>query len=469
MDKVIILGAAGRDFHDFMVYWAVRPNTQVVCFTETQIPGIENRHFPKEMCRNDVNGNRYPDGIDIYPESQLEELIQRFEANICTLAYSDLSYHTVQSLASRVNTAGCQFVQLPPVATQIKSTKPLVSIVASRTGVGKSQTTRWVANYYKKKGLKVAAIRHPMPYDEDLNFQRCERFETMEDMDKYRCTIEEREEYYRHIEDGTLLFAGVDYEMILREAEKDADLILWDGGNNDFSFYKADLTITLVDSLRPTDELHYFPGETNVRMADAILITKTNELKSVLEADHHAQQLRDKGILKHDMVPILYGKSKIVPQAKGMTTEEAASFVNGKRVLVVDDGPTLTHGGLPSGAGYALCESLGGIPVDPRPFAKGSLQQTFSKFTHLKNCLPAMGYGEEQVQDLQASIDAVECDVVMIGTPIDISQVLDIGDKPYVVARYDLEVVPQHQTKFLNVLDTAIDPEEKKEKKINPK
>lgn len=197
------------------------------------------------------------------------------------MAYSDLSYHTVQSLASRVNAAGCQFIQLPPAATQLKSIKPLVSIVASRTGVGKSQTTRWVANYYKNKGLKVAAIRHPMPYDKDLTFQRCERFETMEDMDKYRCTIEEREEYYRHIEDGTLLFAGVDYEMILREAEKDADLILWDGGNNDFSFYQAVLTVTLVDSLRPTDELHYFPGETNVRMADAILITKTNELKSM--------------------------------------------------------------------------------------------------------------------------------------------------------------------------------------------
>jgi predicted GTPase len=498
MDRVIILGAAGRDFHDFMVYWATRPNTLVVCFTETQIPGIENRHFPKEMCRNDVNGNLYPDGLDIYPESQLEELIEKFQANICvswltlnattfislyspmhltlsipspqplvcshpqTLAYSDLSYHTVQSLASRVNAAGCQFVQLPPAATQLKSTKPIVSILASRTGVGKSQTTRWVANYFKNKDLRVAAIRHPMPYDKDLNFQRCERFETMADMDKYRCTIEEREEYYRHIEDGTLLFAGVDYEMILREAEKDADLILWDGGNNDFSFYKADLTITLIDSLRPTDELHYFPGETNVRMADAILITKTNELKSMEEADEQARQLRAKGILKHDKVPILYGKSKIVPQVKGMTADEAAEMVKGKRVLVVDDGPTLTHGGLPSGAGYALCKLLGGVPVDPRPFAQGSLQQTFAKFTHLKNCLPAMGYGEEQIKDLKATIDAVDCDVVMIGTPIDISQVLEI-EKPYVVARYDLEMAPQHQTEFVNVLDMAVDKEEKKE------
>lgn len=461
IDKVIILGAAGRDFHDFMVYWAIRPNTQVVCFTETQIPGIENRHFPMEMCRNDINGNLYPHGIDIYPECQLENLIQQFHANICTLAYSDLSYHTVQSLASRVHAAGCQFVQLPPVATQLSSIKPVVSIVASRTGVGKSQTTRWVANYYQKqKGLRVAAIRHPMPYDDDLNFQRCERFESMEDMNKYRCTIEEREEYYRHIEDGTLLFAGVDYEMILREAEKDADVILWDGGNNDCSFYRADLTITLVDSLRPTDELHYFPGETNVRMADAILITKTNELQSMEEADQHAHQLREKGILKNDQVPILYGKSKIIPQAKDKTTEQAAEMVNGKRVLVVDDGPTLTHGGLPSGAGYALCLSLGGIPVDPRPYARGSLQETFTKFTHLKNCLPAMGYGEKQVQDLQDTIDAVDCDLVMIGTPIDISQVLHL-DKPYVVARYDLDMVPQHLDKFLTVLDSAVHREKK--------
>jgi predicted GTPase len=518
-DQVIILGAAGRDFHDFMVYWAIRPNTRVVCFTETQIPGIENRHFPKEMCRNDVNGDLYPDGLDIYPESQLEDLIQKFHANICvrlclmshaggwyccwllvvdpcaylwvlsanyslfgpykshhtsfspcfiifeqTLAYSDLSYHTVQSLASRVHAAGCQFLQLPPIATQIRSiNKPVVAIVASRTGVGKSQTTRWVANYYQKqKGFKVAAIRHPMPYDQDLNFQRCERFETMDDMDKYRCTIEEREEYYRHIEDGTLLFAGVDYEMILREAEKDADIILWDGGNNDCSFYRPDLTITLVDSLRPTDELHYFPGETNVRMADAILITKTNELQSMEEADRHADQLREMGILKHDQVPILYGKSKIVPQAKGMATEQAADLVKDKRVLVVDDGPTLTHGGLPSGAGYALCLSLDGIPVDPRPFAEGSLKQTFEKFTHLKNCLPAMGYGENQVKDLKATIDAVDCDLVMIGTPIDISQVLQL-DKPYVVARYDLEMAPSHHDQFMAVLDSAVHREEKKE------
>jgi predicted GTPase len=367
-----------------------------------------------------------------------------------------LPYPTVQSLASRVNAAGCQFIQLPPALTQLKSTKPLVSIVASRTGVGKSQTTRWVANYYKEKGLKIAAIRHPMPYDDDLNFQRCERFESMEDMDKYRCTIEEREEYFRHIEDGNLLFAGVDYEMILREAEKDADLILWDGGNNDFSFYKADVTVTLVDSLRPTDELHYFPGETNVRMADAILITKCNELESLDEAEKHAQQLRDKNILKSSETPIIFGNSKIVPMVEGKSAEEAGDMVKGRRVLVVDDGPTLTHGGLASGAGYALAKKYEAAEiVDPRPSAQGSLKQVFETFTHLKNTLPAMGYGDKQIQDLKATIDAVDCDLVVIGTPIDISQVFDVG-KPYVVARYDLEVVPQHGRMFLQVLDSVM-------------
>lgn len=466
MEKVIILGAAGRDFHDFMVYWSTKPNTQVVAFTETQIPGIENRKFPPEMCRNDLNGNLYPDGVQIYPEDQLEELIEKFKVDVCTLAYSDLSYHTVQSLASRVNAAGCQFLQLPPAYTQLKSTKPLVAIVASRTGVGKSQTTRFVANYYKEKGLKIAAVRHPMPYDTDLNFQRCERFETMEDMDKYRCTIEEREEYFRHIEDGNLLFAGVDYEMILREAEKSADLVLWDGGNNDFSFYKPDLTITLVDSLRPTDELHYFPGELNVRLADAILITKTNELKSKQEAEDQAKQIREKSILKSSEVPIYFGKSTIKPVAKDpktgdiLPTEQAANMVRGQRCLVVEDGPTCTHGGMPSGAGYALAKSLGASEiVDPRPFAKGSLVQVFEKFPHLESILPAMGYGEQQVRDLEATIQAVEkesCDVVVFGTPIDPTQVVDIGiDKKYIIAQYDLELVKEHENDFFGTLDSV--------------
>jgi predicted GTPase len=354
-------------------------------------------------------------------------------------------------------------VQLPPSLTQLKSTKPVVAIVASRTGVGKSQTTRWVANYFKNHHhLKVAVIRHPMPYDQDLNFQRCERFETMADMDKYRCTIEEREEYYRHIDDGNLLFAGVDYEMILRQAEQDADLILWDGGNNDCSFYQPTVTITLVDSLRPTDELHYFPGETNVRLANAILITKTNELASLDQAEQHAQQLREKKLLKSNNIPIVFGRSKIVPQTKNadgvvLDVDTAAQMVQGKRVLVVDDGPTLTHGGLASGAGYALAKQLHALEiVDPRPFAQGSLVDVFTKFPHLSNVLPAMGYGAQQIQDLKATIDhaAESCDTIVIGTPMDMSQVFTL-DKPVVVARYDLEIVPQHQKIFYQVLDSV--------------
>jgi predicted GTPase len=447
-----------------MVYWSKRPNTQVVCFTGTQIPGIEDRLFPPELCHNDLNGNLYPHGIQIYPESMLEELIVRYGATLCALAYSDLSYTTVQSLASRVNATGCQFVQLPPAWTQLTSRKPVVAIVASRTGVGKSQTTRYVARYYKSLGLKVAAVRHPMPYDKNLNSQRCQRYQTMADMDKYRCTIEEREEYYRHIEDGTLLFAGVDYEMILRLAERDADVILWDGGNNDTSFFRPDLTVTLVDSLRPTDELHYFPGETNVRMADLVLITKTNELPDMKHAVDHATHLRT--VVQKKGCPILFGRSKIVPEVKdastglNLPTVEAAAMVRGKRVLVVDDGPTLTHGGLPSGAGYALARSLDPAEIiDPRPYAQGSLKGVFAKFGHLANVLPAMGYGPDQVRDLHDTIQAVDCDVVVVGTPIDIRQVMEVDKPCVVVARYDLEFLePGHEEAFHRSLDSAVAP-----------
>ena len=451
-EKVIILGAAGRDFHDFLTYWSKQPNVEVKCFTETQIPGIDNRHFPAEMCNNHLNDNLYKNGLDIYPEASLEELIKRFEADTCSLAYSDLPYDTVQSLASRVNAAGCKFVQLSPKMTQVESSKPVVAVVASRTGVGKSQTTRYVANYYKNKGLKVAVARHPMPYDSDINSQRCQRYEVMEDMDKYRCTIEEREEYFRHIEDGNLLFAGVDYEMILRQAEKEADIVIWDGGNNDCSFFKPDLTITLVDSLRPTDELHYYPGETNVRMADAVLVTKTNELKDMQHAHDHAAHLKT---LVNS--PVFFGKSVILPEAAGLRQSEAIRLVEGKRVLVVDDGPTLTHGGLPFGAGYSMAVKFGASEiVDPKPFAKGSIKGVFEKFTHLEKVLPAMGYGDEQIKDLEDTINAVDCDSVVIGTPSDISHVMDIYH-PSVVARYDLELVPEHVDEFHSMLDSCLD------------
>jgi predicted GTPase len=339
--------------------------------------------------------------------------------------------------------------------TQVESSKPVVSICASRTGVGKSQTTRYVAKYLKEElGLKVAVIRHPMPYAEDLNGQRMQRYEKLEDMDKYECTIEEREEYYTHIVAGNLLFAGVDYEMILREAEKDADVIIWDGGNNDASFYKPDLQFTLVDSLRDTDETHYYPGEINVRMADAVLIMKTNSLDDMQKAHDHAQQL--KKITKPD-TPVFFGASTVSPEAKDkegklLSEEQATDLVKGKRVLVVEDGPTLTHGGMAFGAGYALAKELGASEIiDPRPNAQGSLKGVFDKFSHLKNVLPAMGYGSKQVGDLKATIDAIDCDTVVLGTPSGITDVIDIK-QDHVVARYELEFVDNHDIPFNNML-----------------
>lgn len=446
-EKVIILGAAGRDFHDFQVYWKNQPNVEVMCFTGTQIPGIDGRNFPSELCGTDENTNAYPDGIKIYHESNLESLVEQFNADTVALAYSDLKYDTVQSLAARANACGCKFVQLPPKWTMLESSKPVIAVCASRTGVGKSQTTRAIAKYYKDKGNTVAVIRHPMPYDHDLLSQRCQRYETIEDMDKYKCTIEEREEYYPHIKEGVLLFAGVDYEMILRQAEKEADVVIWDGGNNDVPFYKPDLHLTLVDALRPAHEKHYYPGETNVRMADAILISKVNALPSMIEAESHAKSLKE--LTK---VPVLFGKSIVSPVSDG-----AEAVVKGKRVLVVDDGPTLTHGGMSYGAGFVLAKQLGAsLIVDPRPYAKGSLVEVFEKFQHLSNVLPAMGYSEAQVQDLADTINAADCDVVVLGTPSGIADLLKLN-KPTVVARYDLEMVEDSQAAFESLLDSVFD------------
>lgn len=458
-EKVIILGAAGRDFHDFMTYWSEKPNAQVMCFTGTQIPGIEKRMFPAEMCKNHLNNNLYPNGLKIFPENSLAELVQRFGANTCAIAYSDLSYDTVQSLASKANAAGCKFVQLPPAFTQLESTKPVISICASRTGVGKSQTTRYVAKFFKDKGLKIAVVRHPMPYDKDLNTQRIQRYEKMEDLDKYHCTIEEREEYYKHIQEGNLLFAGVDYEMILREAEKEADVVIWDGGNNDVSFFRPDLHICLVDSLRPEHEQHYYPGETNVRMADILLITKVNSLNDIQKAYDQADHLRN---LVKPTCPIFFGSSVITPEGRLqsgdlMTEEQAKAQVEGKRVLVIDDGPTLTHGGVPFGAGYVLAERLGAKEiVDPRPYAKGSLKDVFKKFPHLEKVLPAMGYGDEQIKDLEATIKSVECDAIVIGTPSDITHLIETN-KPTIMANYSLEVVPEHSEQFNAGLEKVFD------------
>ena len=441
-----------------MTYWSVQPNGIVKCFTETQIPGIEYRTFPAEMCNNDKNGNRYPEGLKIYPEHMLEELIERYQVTTCTLAYSDISYDTVQSLSSRVIAAGAKFVQLPPKFTQIPSVKPVIAICATRTGTGKSQTTRFVADYLKRAGKKVAVIRHPMPYDRVLLKQRCQRYESLDDLIKYNCTIEEREEYELHIEQGNLLFAGVDYEMILREAEKDADVIIWDGGNNDFSFFKPDLQIVIADALRASHEEHYFPGEVNVRLADIVLINKVNSLPDISVAHDQAEKLK---ALIRKGVHVLFGNSIVSAEARDSSTgmllsdEEATALVKGKRVLVIDDGPTLTHGGMPFGAGYVLAQQLeAGEIVDPRKHAKGSIVGVFEKFQHLEKVLPAMGYGKEQIMDLEATVqDAIsETDCVVIGTPIDLTKLIKI-DKPSVRARYRLGLVPEHAAEFMGALD----------------
>eukprot|EP00956_Cyclotella_meneghiniana_P029553 scaffold71988_cov47-Cyclotella_meneghiniana.AAC.4 len=456
MEKLIILGAAGRDFHDFMTYWSLQPNVIVQCFTGTQIPGIDGRLFPAELCNNDKNGNRYPNGLMIYSENELESLIKKFDATMCALAYSDLNYDTVQSLAARVNAAGCKFIQLPPKLTQLKSSKPIVAICATRTGTGKSQTTRFIADYLKKQGKKIAVVRHPMPYDQVLLNQRCQRYEVLDDLVKYKCTIEEREEYELHIEEGNLLFAGVDYEMILREAEKDADVVIWDGGNNDFSFFKPDLTICVADALREGHEEHFFPGEVNMRMADLIMINKVNSLPSVEVAMKQVDHIRR---LVGPNTPILLGNSVVTPEARDSTgavldADTVNAMVAGKRVLVIDDGPTLTHGGMPFGAGFVLAKQMGAKEiVDPHPFAKGSLKGVFQKFQHLVNCLPAMGYGDEQIKDLQATVKSVDCDCVVAGTPINLESVITF-DKPCVRARYCLRL----DEKYMGEMKSALVP-----------
>ncbi|KAL9181338.1 hypothetical protein ACHAXT_010143 [Thalassiosira profunda] len=460
VEKLIILGAAvscrGRDFHDFMTYWSIQPNVVVQCFTGTQIPGIEGRLFPAEMCRNDLNGNRYPEGLMIYSEQDLEALIERFGATMCALAYSDLNYDTVQSLAARVNAAGCKFVQLPPVLTQLRSTKPLIAVCATRTGTGKSQTTRFIAEHLQKQGKTVAVVRHPMPYDEVLLNQRCQRYEVLADLVKYRCTIEEREEYELHIEEGNLLFAGVDYEMILREAEASADVVIWDGGNNDFSFYAPDLTICVADALREGHEEHFYPGEINARMADLVIINKVNSLPSLEQAKMQADHLRNT-LLKSN-TPVLYGISAVSPEARDpatgklLSSEEVDELVRGKRVLVIDDGPTLTHGGMPFGAGYVLAKQMGAKEiVDPHRSAKGSLVGVFKKFKHLKNVLPAMGYGAAQVHDLENTVAGVDCDTIIAGTPINLESVIAMK-KPCVRARYCLQLDDENMNKMENAL-----------------
>jgi len=420
--KVIIMGAAGRDFHNFNVYFRNNEDYEVVAFTAEQIPGIGDRMYPPELA-----GPLYPKGIKIYPEVKLPELVKKFDVEQCILAYSDLPYEVVGHKIAWVNKLGPDIRFMGPKTTSIKSKKPVVAICAVRTGCGKSQTSRRVNQILVDMGLKPVNIRHPMPYDPDLTSQIAQRYENLEDMDKYRCTIEEREEYEPMINMGVVLYAGVDYGKILEQAEKEADVITWDGGNNDFSFYKPDLLIVIADAHRPGHEVSYYPGETNLRMADVVIINKidTADYENVEEIRENIMAVNPNAI--------------IIDAASPLTIEKMES-IRGKRVIVVEDGPTVTHGEMPYGAGFIAARKAGAIIVDPRPFAVGSIRDTFEKYRHLENVLPAMGYGKKQILELQETINKSDVEAVVIGTPIDLNRVVKIT-KPSVRVRYDLQEI----------------------------
>jgi len=418
--RVIIMGAAGRDFHNFNVYWKKLADVEVVCFTATQIPDIAGRVYPPLLA-----GPQYPQGIPIHPEDRLEELIREHRVEQVTFAYSDVSHEYVMHEASRVNAAGAGFVLLGAGQTMLESAKPVIAVCAVRTGAGKSQTSRRVAGILKQMGKKVAVVRHPMPYG-DLTQQVVQRFASVADMDEAQCTIEEREEYEPHTAMGNLVFAGVDYEAILRRAEQEADVVLWDGGNNDTPFYRPDLHLVVADPHRAGHELRYYPGETNVRMADLVILNKvdTADPEAVRTVETNVRALNPRALVLRANSPVTVGD----PDA-----------VKGKRVLVIEDGPTLTHGEMRYGAGLVAARKLQAAEiVDPRPYAQGSIKQVFEKYPHLTQILPAMGYGGRQVAELSATINAVPCDVVLIATPIDLGRILKI-DKPSTRVIYELE------------------------------
>lgn len=420
--KVIIMGAAGRDFHNFNVYFRSNDAYEVVAFTATQIPGIECRNYPTELA-----GPSYPKGIPIHPEDDLPKLIKENDADQVVFAYSDVSHEYVMHKASSVLANGADFRLMGPKTTMLKSKVPVISVCAVRTGAGKSQTSRQVAKILKNKGLRVAAIRHPMPYG-DLRKQVWQRFASYDDLDKYECTIEEREEYEPHIDNGIIVYAGVDYEKILREAEKESDLIVWDGGNNDLPFYKPDLNIVVADPHRPGHELTYYPGETNLRMADVIIINKvdTADPQKVNQVKENIRMVNPKATVLDAASPV---------------TADRPELIKGKRVLVIEDGPTLTHGNMPYGAGMIMAKNSGASEiVDPKPYAIGSIREAYRKYPHLGALLPALGYSGKQVAELKETIDHVPCDVVVIGTPIDLRRIITI-DKPTVRVRYELKVV----------------------------
>lgn len=419
--KTIIMGAAGRDFHNFNTYYRSNPVYEVVAFTATQIPNIEGRRYPPELA-----GEGYPNGIPIVAEEELERLIRENDVDQVVFAYSDISNARVMDIASKVLAAGADFVLMGNKRIMLRSSVPVVSIGAVRTGSGKSQTTRRVCAILQKKGLRVVAVRHPMPYG-DLVKQTVQRFASYEDLDLHKTTIEEREEYEPLIDNGIVVYAGVDYEKILRQAEKEADVVVWDGGNNDTPFYHSDLHIVIADPHRPGHEMLYHPGETNVRMADVVIINKV--------------QTADRCNIKtvRDNIKSLNPKAWVIEAASPITLAEP-EMVAGKRALVVEDGPTVTHGEMSFGAGLIAAEDAGATVIDPRPFAVGSIAETFEKYPHLTKVLPAMGYSEEQVASLQETIERSDCDVVVTGTPIDIKRLVKVSN-PIVRARYELEEI----------------------------
>jgi len=420
--RTIIMGAAGRDFHNFNVFFRDNPAYNVVAFTATQIPNIEGRIYPPELA-----GKQYPQGIPIYPESELARLIKELQADQVVFAYSDVSHEYVMHKASAVIAAGADFRLMGLETTQVKSSKPVVSIGAVRTGCGKSQTTRRVSLILRDMGYQVAVIRHPMPYG-NLAEQAVQRFATYADLDKYKCTIEEREEYEPHIDNGMIVFAGVDYEAILRQAEQEADIILWDGGNNDVPFYVSDLHIVVADPHRPGHEMTYHPGEANARMADVFIINKVDTAApdAVLEVRENLHALQPNALILEAASPIFV---------------DDPAAIRGKRVLVVEDGPTLTHGGMAYGAGWVAAKRFGAAEIiDPRPYAVGSIRETYAKYPTTGAVLPAMGYGETQIRELEETINRADADMVIIGTPIDLRRVLKIT-KPSQRVRYELQII----------------------------
>jgi predicted GTPase len=420
--KILILGAAGRDFHNFNVVFRGDPEYNVVAFTANQIPGIANRRYPTELA-----GPLYPAGIPIFEEKDLERLVKEHEIDAAVFSYSDISYPNLMHLASRVVASGADFWLLSSSRTQLKSSVPVISICAVRTGCGKSPVGRLVASELRREGQRVVVVRHPMPYG-DLAAQAVQRFAVMEDLDRHQCTIEEREEYEPHLREGTIVYAGVDYGRILRQAEKEADVVLWDGGNNDTPFYESDLQVVVADPHRPGHELAYYPGEVNLRRSDVVVINKVDTA-----SPENVETVR-KNIRASNP------QARVVETACRVTISEPA-LVKGRRVLVVEDGPTLTHGEMPYGAGVVAARQCGAAElVDPRPYAVGSIRSTYEHYTHLTSLLPAMGYSAIQRHELEETINRVPCDLVLVATPIDLGHLVKLN-KPSLRVTYEVEDV----------------------------